>query len=103
MTMAFEGMMLQGIIVGIVGIVLLLCLIPMCFGWKNTNKQRLASIEAARAGTSGAGFAVVADEMRQLSNTSSVFSEQVSEVVKGLMKEVGETAGQQRKSGKYNL
>ncbi len=34
MVMAFEGMMLQGIIVGIIGIVLLLCLIPMCFGWK---------------------------------------------------------------------
>ncbi len=53
-----------------------------------------ASIEAARAGASGAGFAVVADEMRQLSNTSSGFSEQVSEVVKELMKEVGETAEQ---------
>lgn len=34
LVMAFEGMMLYGIIVGIVGIVLLLCLIPMCFGWK---------------------------------------------------------------------
>lgn len=34
MVMAYEGMMLQGIIVGIVGIVLLLFLIPMCFGWK---------------------------------------------------------------------
>lgn len=37
MVMAYEGMMLQGIIVGIIGIVLLLCLIPMCFGWKNGN------------------------------------------------------------------
>lgn len=53
-----------------------------------------ASIEAARAGESGAGFEVVATEMRQLSNTSNVFSEQVSEVVKGLMTEVGETAQQ---------
>ncbi len=53
-----------------------------------------ASIEAARAGASGAGFAVVADEMRQLSNTSSGFSEQVSEVVKELIKEVGQTAEQ---------
>ena len=34
MIMAFDGMMFQGILVGIVGIVLLLCLIPMCFGWK---------------------------------------------------------------------
>ena len=53
-----------------------------------------ASIEAARAGDSGAGFEVVATEMRQLSNTSNIFSEQVSEVVKGLMKEVAETAQQ---------
>ena len=51
-----------------------------------------ASIEAARAGESGAGFEVVASEMRQLSNNSNVFSEQVSEVVKELMSEVGETA-----------
>lgn len=34
MTMVFEGMMLPGIIVGIVGIVLLLFLIPMCVGLK---------------------------------------------------------------------
>ncbi len=53
-----------------------------------------ASIEAARAGESGAGFEVVASEMRQLSNNSNVFSEQVSEVVKELMAEVGETAQQ---------
>ena len=53
-----------------------------------------ASIEAARAGDSGAGFEVVATEMRQLSNTSNIFSEQVAEVVKGLMVEVGETAQQ---------
>lgn len=53
-----------------------------------------ASIEAARAGESGAGFEVVATEMRQLSNTSNVFSEQVAEVVKALMKEVGKTAQQ---------
>lgn len=32
MTMVWEGMMLQGILVGIVGIVLLLCLIPYCKG-----------------------------------------------------------------------
>ncbi len=53
-----------------------------------------ASIEAARAGESGAGFEVVASEMRQLSNNSNIFSEQVSEVVKSLMTEVGETAQQ---------
>lgn len=53
-----------------------------------------ASIEAARAGDSGAGFEVVASEMRQLSNNSNIFSEQVSEVVKALMGEVAETAQQ---------
>ncbi len=53
-----------------------------------------ASIEAARAGDSGAGFEVVATEMRQLSNTSNIFSEQVADVVKGLMTEVAETAHQ---------
>ena len=39
MTMVFEGMMIWGILVGIVGIALLLCLIPMCFGWKESNKN----------------------------------------------------------------
>lgn len=34
LTMVFEGMMIVGILVGVVGIILLLCLIPMCFGWK---------------------------------------------------------------------
>lgn len=34
MTMAFEGVMLQGILVGIAGIILLLFLIPMCIGIK---------------------------------------------------------------------
>ncbi|MBP3543332.1 MAG: hypothetical protein J6J86_03800 [Lachnospiraceae bacterium] len=38
MTMVFEGMMIPGIIVGIVGIVLLLCLIPMCVGLKDSSK-----------------------------------------------------------------
>lgn len=37
MTMVFEGMMIPGIIVGIVGLVLLLFLIPMCFGWKESK------------------------------------------------------------------
>ena len=39
MVMVYEGMMLQGIIVGIVGIVLLLFLVPMCFGWKNEKQE----------------------------------------------------------------
>lgn len=37
MTMVFEGMMIQGIIVGIVGIVLLLGLIPMFVGFKSSE------------------------------------------------------------------
>lgn len=32
MTMVWQGLMIPGIIVGIVGIVLLLCLIPLCKG-----------------------------------------------------------------------
>lgn len=39
MVMAFEGMMIPGIIIGIVGIVLLLCLIPMCLGLKDSKKE----------------------------------------------------------------
>lgn len=39
MVMVFEGMMVWGILVGIVGIVLLLCLIPMFFGWKEDKKD----------------------------------------------------------------
>ncbi len=38
MVMVFEGMMIYGIIVGIVGIVLLLLLIPMCIGFKDSKK-----------------------------------------------------------------
>lgn len=37
MTMAYEGMMIQGIVVGIVGIVLLLGLIPMFVGFKSSE------------------------------------------------------------------
>lgn len=39
MIMAFEGMMIPGIVVGIVGIVLLLFLIPMCVGLKDSKKD----------------------------------------------------------------
>lgn len=39
MIMAFEGMMIQGIIVGIVGVVMLLFLIPMCVGLKDSKKD----------------------------------------------------------------
>lgn len=39
MIMAFEGMMLLGMVVGIVGIIMLLFLIPMCVGLKDSNLQ----------------------------------------------------------------
>ena len=39
MIMALEGMMIQGIIVGVVGIVMLLFLIPMCVGLKDSKKE----------------------------------------------------------------
>ncbi|MCM1494866.1 MAG: hypothetical protein NC089_03605 [Bacteroides sp.] len=35
MTMVWEGLLIPGIVVGIVGIVLLLCLIPLCKGLKD--------------------------------------------------------------------
>lgn len=38
MVMVFEGMMIWGIVVGIVGIALLLGLIPMCLGFKENTK-----------------------------------------------------------------
>lgn len=53
-----------------------------------------ASIEAARAGEVGAGFDVVATEMRDLSNNSNVFSEQVSDVIKQLLSQVEKTSEQ---------
>ncbi len=34
MVMVWEGLMVPGIIVGVIGIVLLLCLIPLCMGLK---------------------------------------------------------------------
>lgn len=39
MIMAFEGMMIPGIIIGIVGIAMLLFLIPMCVGFKDSKKE----------------------------------------------------------------
>lgn len=39
LVLAMEGMMIPGIIVGIVGIVLLLFLIPMCVGLKDSSKE----------------------------------------------------------------
>lgn len=39
LALAVEGMMMTGIIVGIVGIVMLLFLIPMCIGLKDSKKD----------------------------------------------------------------
>ena len=38
MAMVFENMMILGIIVGIIGIVLILCLIPICVGLKDSSR-----------------------------------------------------------------
>lgn len=51
-----------------------------------------ASIESARAGDAGSGFAVVAGRMRELSENSDMFSEQVGEVVKELLEQVERTS-----------
>lgn len=56
-----------------------------------------AAVESARAGEAGAGFSVVASSMRELSQNSDMFSEQVTEVVKELLQQVDVTA--QRVSG----
>lgn len=37
--LAFEGMMIPGILIGIAGIVMLLFLIPMCLGFKDSKKD----------------------------------------------------------------
>lgn len=41
MIMVMENMMIPGILVGIVGIVLLLFLIPMCVGLKDSSKEKI--------------------------------------------------------------
>ena len=39
MVMVFEGMMLLGMVIGILGIIMLLFLIPMCVGLKNSKSK----------------------------------------------------------------
>ncbi|MBO5337223.1 MAG: hypothetical protein J6A94_08880 [Lachnospiraceae bacterium] len=51
-----------------------------------------ASVEAAHAGNNGSGFEVLASEMRELSENSTNFSNQVSEVVGELSKRVEKTS-----------
>lgn len=51
-----------------------------------------ASVESAHAGSSGSGFEVIANEMRELSETSTRFSEQVSDAVKEMLERVEKTS-----------
>lgn len=53
--------------------------------FKTTLLSLNAAVEAAHAGAAGAGFAVVAGEMKELSENSERFSEQVAEVVGHLL------------------
>lgn len=49
-----------------------------------------ASIEAARAGEHGKGFAVVATEIRQLSDDSAKFTEQIHGILQGIEKQTNQ-------------
>lgn len=51
-----------------------------------------AAVESAQAGEYGAGFEVIAAEMRELSETSGGFADQVSDVVKALRQRVEMTS-----------
>jgi methyl-accepting chemotaxis protein len=52
-----------------------------------------ASIEAARAGEAGRGFAVVASEISNLAGQTQAATENISDLIAGISKEIGEVVG----------
>lgn len=57
-----------------------------------------ASIEAARAGEHGRGFAVVATEIRQLSDDTASFTDQINEILQGIAKQTQDVQKEIEKS-----
>ncbi|MFC4402857.1 methyl-accepting chemotaxis protein [Gracilibacillus xinjiangensis] len=61
---------------------------------EQTNLLALnASIEASRAGEEGKGFAVVAEEVRKLADQSSQAVQSISDLIKGMQKDVEHVVG----------